>query len=77
MNEWLGEHLGSRVLASEARGSRSDSAELVVRARLKALLPALSAVCAVPGRFLSALSQPCDCPVRNSVPCTGSVLSSL
>ena len=77
MHDWLGEHLGSRVLASEARGNRSNSAELAVRARLKALLPALSAVCAVPGRFRSALSLPCDCPVRNSVPCTGSVSSPL
>ena len=37
MNGWLGEHLGSRVLASEARGSRSNSAELAVARALEGI----------------------------------------
>ena len=49
-------HLGSIVLASEARGSRSRRGELTVRARLKALLPLLSGVHALPGLLALVLS---------------------
>ena len=51
-------YLGSRVLASDARGKRSSKSELVVRARLKVGLRLLSVVCTVPGLFFSRLSQP-------------------